>query len=102
MPGHIFENIIAALLFTDLPLPSFKYKLFEVRQMIVAWNQRMKYVFIPSWVPCLDDSIYIWNNKFTCIGWMFVPRKSHTKGNGYHIICCGESRIMYRWELVEG
>ena len=33
---------------------------------------------------------------------MFVHRKPHPKGNEYHTICCGESRIIYRWELVEG
>ena len=26
----------------------------------------------------------------------------HPKGNEYHTIFCVESRIMYRWELVEG
>ena len=33
---------------------------------------------------------------------MFVPRKPHPKGNLYHTIGCGESRILYKWELVEG
>ena len=33
---------------------------------------------------------------------MFVPRKSHPKINEYHTMCCGETRIMYRWYLDEG
>ena len=33
---------------------------------------------------------------------MFVPRNPHPKGTDYHTICCGESRIMYMWEIVEG
>ena len=74
---HRSENIIAALSFNDLLIPYFKEKLIEVRQMIVVWNQHMNYVLLPSWVSCLDDSISIWNKKFTCPGWMFVPRKPH-------------------------
>ena len=45
--GHRFENIIAALSFKDLPLPSFKERLFEVFQMIIVCYQHMKDVFIP-------------------------------------------------------
>ena len=56
----------------------------------------MKDVFIPLWVSCLDYSIYKFTNKFTCPGWMLVPRNPHPKGNEYHNISCGESRIMHR------
>ena len=68
--------------------------------LLRVWHT--KDVFIPSWMPCLDEYISIWSNKFTCPGWMFVPRNPHPKVNEYHTICCVESRIMYRWELVEG
>ena len=104
MVGHIFENIIAALSFTDILLLSFKDKLFEVHHMVDAWNQHMKDVFIPLWVYCLYYSIYIWTNKFTCPLWMFFPRKPHHKGNEYHTIwemgngetvLCGERSIKY-------
>ena len=62
----------------------------------------MKYMFIPLCVSCLDESISLWNNNFTCSEWMFYPKKPNHKGKEYHTICCEERRIMYRWELVEG
>ena len=60
----------------------------------------MKDVFMRLWVSCLDEFIYICTNNFVCPGWMFVPGNPHHKVNGYHTIDCGDSRIMYRWELV--
>ena len=54
MTRNQFENIIAALSFTDI-LPSyFKDRFFEISQMIFAWNDHMKDVFTPFWVSCLD------------------------------------------------
>ena len=42
-------------------------------------------------------------------GWMnsrakafFFPCKPHPKGNEYNSICCGESGIVYSWNIVEG
>ena len=86
MMGHIFEKIIAALLLTDILLPYFKNKLYKFHQMVDAWNQHIKDVFISLWVYCLDHSIYIRTNKFTCTGWMFSPRNPHLKGNKHHNI----------------
>ena len=40
-------------------------------------------------------------NKFTRPGFFLCPRKPYPKGNAYHTICCGESGIMYGWEIVE-
>ena len=62
----------------------------------------MKETFIPSWVSCLDESMSPWTNKFTCPGFIFCPRKPHNKGNEYHSIACGESRIMFAIDLREG
>ena len=81
MAGHRFKNIIAALLFTDIPLPYFKDKFFEVSHVIDALNQRIQDLFIPSWLYCLYESIYVWSKKFTCLVWMLFPRKPHPKGN---------------------
>jgi hypothetical protein len=58
--------------------------------------------FTPSWVSCLDESMSIWFNKWTCPGWVFCPRKPHPFGNEWHTICCGESGILHAIELVEG
>ena len=100
--GTQIKKISYSISFTYLTLTYFKCKSFEVIQMIVAWNQHTKDVFIPFWVYYFDESVSIWTNKFTCPGWMFVPMNAHPKVNYYHNTCCGESRIMYRWELVEG
>ena len=90
------------LLLTGIPTPYFEDKFFDIFHIIVGCNYHMKGLFITSWVSCLDYSISIWTNNLILPGWMFVTRKPHPKGNYYHDMCCGESRIMYRWELVEG
>lgn len=77
-------------------------KFHEVREVIDAWNKNMATNFVPSWVSCLDESMSPWTNKYTCPGFMFVPRKPHTYGNEYHTICCCKTGILYQLELVEG
>ena len=56
----------------------------------------------PSWASCLDESMSIWFNKFTCTGWVFCPRKPHLYGNGYHAICSGHLWILYVMEMIGG
>jgi len=58
--------------------------------------------FMPGWVNCLDESISKWLGKYTCPGFMCIPRKPWPFGNEYHTICCGVSGILYAAELVEG
>ena len=70
--------------------------------MVDEWNKNMAQQFTPSWVSCLDESMSPWTNKYTCPGWMFVPRKPHPFGNEYHSVCCSMSGIMWGVELVEG
>lgn len=97
-----FDDIMNALRYTNLPPPPYKDKFHQVRQMLKAWNDNMFSVFTASWVSCLDESMSPWTSRWTCPGWMFVPRKPHPMGNEYHTICCGVSGIMYHMELVEG
>ena len=97
-----FEHITRNLTFTNIPFPNFRDKFHEVRLLIAAFNQHMSDVFIPSWVSCLDESMSIWTSRWTCPGWMYVPRKPHPQGNEYHTIACGVSGILYAIELVEG
>ena len=99
-----FEQIISTLTFTYIYIyiPQYTGKFHEVRQMINEFNHHMKEVSVPSWVSCLDEIVSIWTSRWTCPGWMYVPRKTHPQGNEYHSIACGESGIMYRIELVEG
>ena len=70
--------------------------------MIDAWGKNMTNVSSPRHVNCLDKSMSIWMNKFTCPGFMSVPRKPWPFGNEYHTVCCCRTGIMWGIELVEG
>ena len=70
--------------------------------MIDAWGKNMVNVFSPGHMKCLDESMSIWMNKFTCPGFMFIPRKPWPFGNEYHTVCCCKTGIMWGIELVEG
>ena len=105
--GHLmsrkrFEAILKALSYTSRQCPAFRDRFWEVRQMLDAWNTNMMEQFMPSWVNCLDESMSTWTNKYSCPGWMFVPRKPWPFGNEYHTMCCSLSGILWQMELVEG
>ena len=102
MSSTRFEAILSSLTLTKESAPSYKDRFWEVREMIKCWNEHMRKNFIPSWVSCLDESMSIWFNRWTCPGWVYCPRKPHPYGNEYHSICCGLSGIMYSIEMVEG
>ena len=102
MTRNRFDTILKALAFTTASPPSFKDRFWQVRDMIAAWNKNMDKVFRSGWITCLDESMSTWVNKYTCPGWMFVPRKPRPFGNEYHSICCGLSCIMFAIQLVEG
>ena len=97
-----FDLIVGALAFTDKNLPAFADPFWEVRQMIDAWQTNMNVIFSPGFMNCLDESMSIWTNKFTCPGFMFIPRKPWPFGSEYHTVCCCSSGIMWGIELVEG
>ena len=61
----------------------------------------MQKIFIPYCISCIDESMSVWVNKFTCPVFVFCPRKPHPKGNNCHTICFGESVIMHVWDIVE-
>jgi hypothetical protein len=65
------------------------------------WNSNVK-EFIAGWILCLDESMSIWLNRWTCPGCIFCPRKPYPFGNEWHTACCGLSGIMISIELVEG
>ena len=102
MPYNRFNEITRALTYTDDDPPTYRDKFYEVRKMLRSFNDHMTSIFLAGWVSCLDESMSIWTSKWTCPGWMFVPRKPHPKGNEYHSICCSTSGIMFGIELVEG
>ena len=70
--------------------------------MLTAFKKHFANTFVPSWIACLDESMSIWNSRWTCPGWVFCPRKPHPQGNDYHTICCGETGILFDFEVVEG
>ena len=97
-----FDAILAALSFTDHDPPPFLDKFWEVRKMIDAWGSNMNNAFAPGYMNCLDESMSMWTNKFTCPGFMFVRRKPWPFRNKYHTACCCLSGIMWGVDLVEG
>ena len=72
MSSNRFEDIIRNLTYTNLQPPAFKDKFWEIQQMVEEWNKSMREVFIPGWINCLDESMLIWSNKWTCPGYVFV------------------------------
>ena len=70
--------------------------------MVEAWRLNMVENFVSGYVNCLDESMSVWTNKFTCPGFMFVPCKPWLFGNEYHTVCCCTSGIMWGIDLVEG
>ena len=102
MSGNRFENILKAMTYTDDEPPPYQDKFHPVRLMINEWNKNMSLVFTPSYISCLDESMSFWSSKYTCPGFMFVPRKPWPFGNEYHTICCALSGVMYQLEIVEG
>jgi Transposase IS4 len=102
MSRNRFDTILRRLCLTNMQQPTYRDRFWEVRQLIQAWNENMSHNFSPGWISCLDESMSVWTNMFTCPGFMFVPRKPHPYGNEWHSICCGLSGLMFAVELVEG
>lgn len=102
MTRNRFEDVLAALQYTNKKPPEYKDPFWEIRQLVDAWNSNMSTNFTASWISCLDESMMKWMNAFTCPGFMFVPRKPWPFGNEWHTIACGVSGILYQLELVEG
>lgn len=84
------------------PFPTYHDPFHPVRNYLKAWNDNMEKNFLPSWVTCLDESISLWTNMFTCPGFVFCPCKPWETGNKYHTIGCGMTSIIFWFELMEG
>ena len=97
-----FDAILKCIFYTSDEPPAYRDRFWEVRQMLDGWNKNMNENFIPGWANCLDESMSVWTNKYTCPGWMFVPRKPWPFGNEYHMVCCCLSGVLWGLELVEG
>ena len=73
MSSRRYELILSHLTYTDQQPPFYIDRFWEIRTIVQEWNLNMAQIFKPSWVSCLDESMSIWFNKWTCPGWMFVP-----------------------------
>ena len=105
MPKYRFDQIILCLCITcrtPPPLSHMVDKFWEVRELINTWNTNMFKHYIPSWICCLDESVSIWNNQWTCPEWIFIPCKPHPFGNEYHTIADGLTNILFWVEIVQG
>ena len=61
----------------ELP-PAFKNPFHQVNEELIDhFNSQTQPAFSPGWVSCLVESMSVWSNRWTCPGWMFVPRKPH-------------------------
>lgn len=68
-----FDDILSSLQLTNRARPAYRDPFWEVHQLVETFNSHVKDSFKPSWVNCLDESISIWFNKWTCPGWVFCP-----------------------------
>ena len=90
-----FDAITKALSFTDHTPHLYRDTFWEVRQMIHTWNWHMPDIFLSGLLSCLDGSISIWTSRWTCQGFMFVPRKPLPVGNEYYTISDGLCGILF-------
>ena len=68
MSGRHFGATLIDLIYTKKGQPLSRDKFWEGRDVISVWKKNMKDCFSPSYMPCLDESISIWNNKWSCPG----------------------------------
>ena len=62
----------------------------------------MSDVFFAREVYCLDKSMPIWTSRWTCPGFIFVPRKPHPVRNEYHKVADGLCGILFGMVIVKG
>ena len=97
-----FELILQHIKYTNINPPTYNDRFWEVREMLEEWNKNMATNFVPSWINCIDESMSKWLNEYTCLGFMFVPRKPWPFRNKYHNAGCANSNIIWSLELHEG
>jgi hypothetical protein len=57
MPGYRFEHTMSCLTITT-STPDNTDRFWEMRILICEWNKSMQKMYVPSWVSCLDESMY--------------------------------------------
>ncbi len=102
MSKRRFNLINPELRFTNIMPLRYHDPFWQIRQMVKEWNSNMAAFFVCSWAICLDESMSIWYNRWTCPGWIFCPRKLHPFGNEWHTACCALCGVMFVIMLLEG
>ena len=102
MSKHCFNAITREIRFTNTKLPPYVDNFCQIIQMLKSWKDHMTSILLASWEIRLYKSMYIWNSRWKCPGWVFCPRNTHTFGNEWHAYCCAFSGILFGVELVEG
>ena len=102
MTRNRFEKILNNIMYTNRAPPAFHDRFWEIRQMVDKSNVNMDINFSPSWKNCLDESMSKWMNKYTCPGFMFVPRKPWPFGNEWHDIGCADTNVIWQLKIREG
>ena len=80
MSGRRFQNISAAILYTNIDSPAFIDRFHNVRQMIDAFNKHYDCEYVPPWLNFLVKPMNSFLDKFFP-GFMCVPLKPHPFGN---------------------
>ena len=91
---HVISYINHTILEYDEPF-------FQPRNMEEVRNRNMAESFDSSLFSVLDESIWEWLSCYTCLWWMFVPRKPHPFVREYHTVVCELSKVIYHVEIIE-
>ena len=83
----------------DKSAPELLDKFWEVQDLISAWNANMEVEFLPSWINAIDESMSKSLNKYTCLGFMYIPRKPWKFGNERHDTGCFSSDVILSVDL---
>jgi hypothetical protein len=76
-------------------------QIYQIRELVNAFNHNMSCVFKPSWVLCIDESMSMWSNRQTLPNWVYVQRKPTPTGSEWHDIACALSKVIFVIEPVE-
>jgi Transposase IS4 len=97
-----FDDILQSITNTNHEPPAYIDKFFRIRQLVEELKENMSINFKLGWISCLDESMMLWTNDYTCPGFIIIPIKSHLFGNEWHSIGSGLSCILFEVEIMEG
>ena len=103
MSRNCFKAILGALSYVDHDPPVLLDHFWEVQWFDCCMESKHGRKFLALfWINVIDESMSKWVNKYTCLGFMFVPRKPWPFGNEFDDADCADSDIIWQVELREG